>query len=113
MELVDRYNGDDARSMAANNTSGFNCRYVPGTRRLSDHGRGLAIDINPVQNPWVHGGSVDPPAGRAYAMPAQRRTPRMGMVVAGDAVTRAFARIGWRWGGVWRNTKDYQHFTGR
>lgn len=112
MELVDRYGGDDARSMAANNTSGFNCRTVPGTRRLSDHGRGLAIDINPVQNPWVQGSFVDPPGGRPYAGPALRRSPQMGMIIKGDAVTRAFARIGWRWGGVWR-VRDYQHFTGR
>ncbi|MGE3245914.1 MAG: M15 family metallopeptidase [Beijerinckiaceae bacterium] len=114
MEPVSRFGGDDARSMAANNTSGFNCRSVPGTNRLSDHGRGLAIDINPVQNPWVQGGVADPPTGSAWALPTQRRTgAHPGLITPGGPVVRAFGQIGWRWGGNWRNTKDYQHFTGR
>jgi D-alanyl-D-alanine carboxypeptidase len=113
MQLVDDFAGSDDRSMAANNTSAFNCREIdgrPGT--WSQHSFGVAVDINPVQNPWVRGSTVDPPAGRAYV---DRRNVRPGMILAGDAVTSAFAAHGWGWGGTFRNAKDYQHFsaTGR
>lgn len=107
LRLVDAYKGSDDASMAADNTSGFNCRYVPGTRRWSQHAYGLAIDINPVENPYVHGGLVEPPAGRRYL---DRSRARRGMVVPGDVVIRAFAAIGWSWGGRW-STPDYQHFS--
>jgi poly-gamma-glutamate synthesis protein (capsule biosynthesis protein) len=110
MRLVDRYRGDDDRSMAADNTSAFNCRRVAGTSRWSEHAYGRAIDVNPVQNPYVAGGHVSPPAGRRYADRA-RRAP--GMIHAGDAVVRAFAAAGWRWGGAWRGARDYQHFSAR
>jgi hypothetical protein len=108
MRLVDVYQGDDDRSMAANNTSAFNCRPVAGTRRWSEHAYGGAIDLNPWQNPYVTGRHVSPPAGRPYANRA-RRAP--GMVHEGDATVRAFASIGWGWGGRWRSSKDYQHFS--
>jgi D-alanyl-D-alanine carboxypeptidase-like protein len=113
LRLVDDYRADDDRSMAANNTSGFNCRFVSGTRRWSEHAYGRAIDLNPLRNPYVtRGGRVSPPAGRPYANRARRAT---GMIHAGDAVVRAFAAAGWRWGGSWSGSKDYQHFsaTGR
>ena len=58
MQLIDVYGGDDHRSMAANNTSAFNCRFVSGTRRWSMHAYGRAVDLNPVQNPWVSGSEV-------------------------------------------------------
>jgi D-alanyl-D-alanine carboxypeptidase len=108
MRLVDDYRADDDRSMAANNTSAFNCRRVAGTSRWSEHAYGRAIDVNPVQNPYVAGRHVSPPAGRPYANRA-RRAP--GMVHAGDAVVRAFAAAGWSWGGAWRSARDYQHFS--
>jgi hypothetical protein len=110
--LIDAYGSNDDRSMAANNTSAFNCRYVAGTTRWSEHAYGRAIDVNPVQNPYVSGSHVSPPAGRAYT-DRSRRAP--GMIHAGDVVVRAFASIGWKWGGYWRSPKDYQHFsaTGR
>jgi hypothetical protein len=109
MRLVDAYRGDDDRSMAANNTSAFNCRPVAGTRRWSEHAYGGAIDLNPWQNPYVtSGGRVSPPEGRPYANRA-RRAP--GMVHEGDATVRAFSSIGWGWGGRWRSAKDYQHFS--
>ncbi len=112
IRLIDAYGSSDDRSMAANNTSGFNCRYVSGTTRWSEHAYGRAVDINPVQNPYVQGSYVSPPAGEAYAA-RSRRAP--GMIHAGDVVVRAFASIGWKWGGYWRSAKDYQHFssTGR
>jgi hypothetical protein len=108
MRLVDDYRADDDRSMAANNTSAFNCRPVAGTSRWSEHAYGRAIDVNPVQNPYVVGRHVSPPAGRRYADRA-RRAP--GMIHAGDAVVRAFAAAGWGWGGAWRTARDYQHFS--
>jgi hypothetical protein len=107
LRLVEAYKGSDDASMAADNTSGFNCRNVSGTRRWSQHAYGLAIDINPVENPYVHGGRVEPPAGRRYL---DRSRARRGMVVSGDVVIRAFAAIGWSWGGRW-STPDYQHFS--
>ena len=67
MRLVDDYDADDDASMAANNTSGFNCRRVAGQQNWSDHAFGAAIDVNPVQNPYVRPGSIDPPAGRRFA----------------------------------------------
>jgi D-alanyl-D-alanine carboxypeptidase len=105
---VEAYKGSDDASMAADNTSGFNCRFVSGTRRWSQHAYGLAIDLNTVENPYVHGGLVEPPAGRRY-LDRSRRRP--GMIVSGDVVVRAFASIGWRWGGYWTSAKDYQHFS--
>jgi D-alanyl-D-alanine carboxypeptidase len=108
MRLVDEYRADDDRSMAANNTSAFNCRPVAGTSRWSAHAYGRAIDVNPVQNPYVAGRHVSPPAGRPYANRASRAP---GMIHAGDAVVRAFAAAGWSWGGSWRNARDYQHFS--
>jgi len=107
LRLVEAYRGSDDASMAADNTSGFNCRRVPGSDRWSAHASGLAIDINPLENPFVHDGIVEPPAGRRYL---ERSNRRRGMVVAGDVVVRAFAAIGWSWGGRW-SAPDYQHFT--
>ena len=114
MQLVDVYGGDDDRSMAANNTSAFNCRAVTGRPGVwSEHSYGRAIDINPVQNPYVTAsGVVLPPAGQRYL---DRTQALPGMIKPGDVVVRSFERIGWRWGGYWSDPKDYQHFsaTGR
>lgn len=112
MVPVSAYRGSDDASMAADNTSGFNCRFVGGTRRWSMHAFGEAIDLNPVENPYVQGTRVAPPGGARYVDRSRRRP---GMVVDGDAVVRAFAAVGWSWGGRWTGSKDYQHFstTGR
>ena len=105
---VDRYGADDDASMAANNTSAYNCRRTTGGTSWSEHAYGTALDINPVQNPYVRGTTVEPPAGRAYL---DRGNVRPGMVVRDDVVVRAFADAGWRWGGDFRTLKDYQHFS--
>jgi hypothetical protein len=113
MRLVDAYGADDDRSMAANNTSAFNCRAVTGGSAWSQHSYGWAIDINPIQNPYVTGGgTVLPPAGAAYV---DRSKDAKGLIRAGGVVVKAFADIGWGWGGNWSSIKDYQHFskTGR
>jgi len=112
MELIDRYGADDHRSMNADNTSAFNCRFVAGTSRWSEHAYGRAIDVNPIENPYVSGSHVSPPAGRPYA---DRSRNAKGMIHRGDRAYRAFKRVGWEWGGNWPNPTDYQHFssTGR
>jgi poly-gamma-glutamate synthesis protein (capsule biosynthesis protein) len=113
MVLVDEYGGDDDRSMAANNTSAYNCRPVAGTDRWSEHAYGGAIDINPVQNPYVTGSSYVPEEGAAYVDVARGpgARPEPGVIVADGVVVRAFDRIGWEWGGTWTSSKDYQHFS--
>lgn len=105
---VERYRGDDDRSMAADNTSGFNCRRVYPGGPWSEHAYGKAIDLNTVENPYVQGGRVAPPAGRAYL---DRRRRRPGMAVESGVVVRAFDSVGWGWGGRWTSSKDYQHFS--
>ena len=112
MKLVDEYAGSDNASMAANNTSGYNCRQVAGTNRWSDHAYGRAVDINPVQNPYVLGDGVLPPAGRRFVSADRTAGGRQapGVIRAGDVVTRAFDRIGWTWGGTFAEP-DYQHFS--
>lgn len=105
---IDAYGGDDQASMRANNTSGYNCRTVAGSDRLSNHAFGEAIDVNPLVNPYVRGSSVDPPEGRPWA-DRSRRDP--GMIHADDPTVRAFAAAGWKWGGYWTSGKDYQHFS--
>lgn len=110
MRLIDDFDGDDDRSIAANNTSGFNCR-LTDHGGLSKHALGLAIDINPVQNPYREGNITAPEAGKDYDQPQERRSDIVGIIVEGDVVTRAFARRGWSWGGRWKHTVDYQHFS--
>lgn len=109
--LVDTYGGDDDKSMAANNTSAFNCRLTTGGTSLSAHSYGTAIDINPVQNPYVKGTLTLPPAGKAFDEPAERAAGGPGVIVADDVVVSAFKAIGWKWGGEWTSLKDYQHFS--
>jgi hypothetical protein len=108
VRTVEAYGSDDARSMAANNTSAYNCRRTTGGTGWSEHAYGRAVDVNPVQNPYVRGRTVLPAAGRAYV---DRSRPRPGVVLAGGPVVRAFAAAGWRWGGSYTGLKDYQHFS--
>lgn len=109
LRRIECYGADDDASMAANNSSGFNFRVVEGTDALSHHALGLAIDINPVQNPWLREhGRVDPEPGRAYL---NREAARAGMIVAGGSVVRAFEDVGWHWGGNFRPLPDYHHFS--
>jgi hypothetical protein len=109
MVPVDAYGGSDYRSIEADNTSAFNCRYVDGTTRWSEHAYGRAIDLNPIENPYVtSSGTTSHPASKRYL----RRAPyRPGMAVEGGAVVRAFDAVGWGWGGRWSGARDYQHFS--
>lgn len=108
MVTVEQYGADDDASMAANNTSAYNCRAVTGGSGWSEHAYGTALDVNPVQNPYVRGTTVLPDAGRAYL---DRSDVRPGMVVRGHAVVEAFAAVGWGWGGDYSSFRDYQHFS--
>jgi D-alanyl-D-alanine carboxypeptidase len=109
MRLVDAYGAADRRSMAADNTSAFNCRFVAGTGHWSEHAFGHAIDVNPRENPYVTSdGYVSPPQGAPYR-DRSRRVP--GLIHRRGPVVAAFAVAGWEWGGAWSWPKDYQHFS--
>jgi hypothetical protein len=109
MQLIDVYGGSDYASIEADNTSAFNCRPATGSGSWSQHAYGLAIDINPIENPYVEGGRVYHDASWPYV---DRTKRRKGMIRAGGTAVRAFASIGWGWGGYWSGSvKDYQHFS--
>jgi hypothetical protein len=105
---VSEFGASDDASMAADNTSAFNCRFVSGTTRWSQHAYGRAIDLNPLENPYVDGDHVSPPRGRRFA---DRSLHAKGLVHDGGNVVRAFAAVGWGWGGHWGGARDYQHFS--
>lgn len=108
MVLIDDYGADDERSMAANNTTCFNFRFMTGSHsRVSKHGMGMAVDINPLYNPYVKGTRVQPAAGRAYI---NNRAKVQMAILSGDLCHSLFLKHGFSWGGAWRSLKDYQHF---
>lgn len=112
MVLIDNYDADDQRSMAANNTTCFNYRKVSGTDKLSKHSWGKAVDINPLYNPYVKtmkggGRKVQPAGARPYADRSQKFPYK---IMPGDLCHRLFCSYGFIWGGAWRSVKDYQHF---
>lgn len=108
MDSIEHYDGNDDRSMADNNTSGLNCRNVKGTKKWSQHSYGVAIDINPLWNPYVRKNKVEPPEGEKYL---DRTSDLPGLIHRDDLIVRLFRDAGWKWGGHWRNSKDYQHFS--
>jgi D-alanyl-D-alanine carboxypeptidase len=108
MRPVEAYGSSDERSMAADNSSAFNCRSVTGSSFWSEHAYGRAIDINPLENPKVRQGVVSPPGGRAYL---DRSKWKKGMIQPGDKVVSGFETVGWKWGGYWHSLQDYQHFS--
>ena len=109
MQPVDAFGGSDPASMAADNTSGFNCRdaVASGPPRWSAHAYGEAIDVNTVENPYVQGADVQPAAGSAFL---DRTAHRPGTAYSGGVLVSAFASVGWQWGGRWSDP-DYQHFS--
>ncbi len=109
MVPVEAYGGSDFRSIEADNTSAFNCRFVDGTSRWSEHAYGRAIDVNPIENPYVT--SAGTTSHRASAAYVRRSVLRPGMATAGRALVRSFDAIGWGWGGRWQGARDYQHFS--
>lgn len=109
MVPVDAYRGSDFRSIEADNTSAFNCRNATGSSTWSEHAYGLAVDLNPCENPYVTADGHE--AHKHCRAFVDRSLHGPGIVHAGDAVVRAFASAGWGWGGVWQGARDYQHFS--
>jgi hypothetical protein len=91
-----------------NATAAFVCRPTRGSSRWSEHAYGLAIDINPFQNPYVRDGGVIPGLAASYV---DRADVRPGTLMPGGGVIEAFAAIGWQWGGAWSNPIDHVHFS--
>ncbi len=115
MVLIDEYRADDERSMRANNTSCFCYRRVAGSSRVSAHGRGMAVDINPLYNPYVRRRAdgtlfVQPATAGAYI---HRDRTFDYKIERGDLCYRLFIQHGFQWGGAWRSCQDYQHFEKR
>ena len=110
MRLIDEYLADDQRSMEANNTSCFNYRTISGTQTVSKHGQGRAVDINPLYNPYVRNGRVEPKGGEKWAFRREQRKDIPMKIDPTDLCYRLFTAHGFRWGGSWRSCKDYQHF---
>ncbi len=112
VRLVDEYGGDDTASMLANNTSCFNYRVVEGTTKLSNHAYGRAIDLNPFYNPYVTYNKdgttkISPEGSEAYA---DRSASFPYKIDENDLAYKLFKEHGFKWGGDWNNSKDYQHF---
>jgi hypothetical protein len=109
MWLVDRFGASDYDSIQADNTSAFNCRDATGTTHWSEHAYGEAIDINPIENPYVYANGTTTHAASIRYL--NRSDVRPGMAVPGGTLVRAFTSIGWGWGGNWPPPRDYQHFS--
>ena len=107
MELIDKYQADDEKSMENNNTSAFCYRVVANTDRLSNHALGVAIDVNPLYNPYIVSNRISPINSIEYV---DRSIIKKGMIEKGDILYNAFIKRGWTWGGEWKGQKDYQHF---
>ena len=100
---ISKFNWSDDESMRENNTSAFNYRFVSGTKVLSMHAEGLAIDINPRQNPYIKNGTCSP-QGSVYDI------TKKGTIRSDSKIVEEFKERGWEWGGDWKSLKDYQHF---
>ncbi len=108
VRLIDDFGGDDERSMAANNSSCFNYRQATNSStKLSAHARGMAVDINPLQNPYVKGEEVLPESAQEYA---DRSVDFPHKITDEDLCCKLFRAHGFQWGGAWNSVKDYQHF---
>lgn len=108
IRLIDDFDADDIRSMEANNTSCFNHRTATNSSSvLSAHARGMAVDVNPLQNPYVKGTVVEPESAREYA---DRTVDFEHKITADDLCCKLFRSRGFKWGGAWHSVKDYQHF---
>lgn len=107
MRLIDEYDADDNASMRDNNTSSFCYRSITNSSFLSKHSYGLAIDINPLVNPYVSGDNIYPVEGAVYR---DRQVDEKGMIHIDDILYQAFTDRGWIWGGDWEDPMDYQHF---
>lgn len=122
MYLIDRYyekdqarNGEqvDISSINDDNTSAFHYRKIAGTEVLSNHAYGMAIDINPLENPYVKEADLQQTVAspyKDYNSYKDRTAQRAHMISKDDACYRIFKAHGFQWGGEWNGNKDYQHF---
>ena len=111
VRLVDEYDADDEMSMRDNNSSCFNFRRVSFTDRISLHGYGMAVDINPLYNPYIKtvaGKEIVAPDTAVDFVSREKKFPYK--IERGDLCCRLFAKHGFSWGGDWIDEKDYQHF---
>jgi poly-gamma-glutamate synthesis protein (capsule biosynthesis protein) len=117
MRLVSYFHGNDWKSIDVDNTSAFNCRRATGSKKWSNHAFGKAIDINPIENPYISKkGHISHKASEKYRKRIHHRyktSADKALLLPHDEVTKIFKRYGFRWGGDWRYTKDYQHFDKR
>jgi len=114
MRLVSDYKGSDWQSIEADNTSAFNCRKATGSKNYSKHSYGKAIDINPIENPYIfRSGKSSHKASTPYLK--RKRTDKSvsqkAMLLPDDNAVQIFKKNGWQWGGDWSGVKDYQHFS--
>ena len=107
IRLIDEYGANDEESMQDNNTSAFCYRVVKNSKKLSNHSLGIAIDINPLYNPYIDEKQIEPFNAVIYK---DRDINVKGIIKKGDTLYNAFIKRGWKWGGNWKTKKDYQHF---
>jgi hypothetical protein len=114
MRLVADFKANDWQSIEAGNTSAFNCRPVTGNKKKwSKHAYGKAIDINPIENPYVsRKGYISHKASLKYKKRAHKVNTYAdkALLLKNDKATKIFKKYGWKWGGDWNTIKDYQHF---
>jgi len=114
MRLVSDFGGNDWQSIEADNTSAFNCRRATGSKKWSKHSYGKAIDINPIENPYIsRSGHISHRASLQYAKRVRRgnMAQERAVLLEDDEAVKIFKSYGWKWGGDWRAVKDYQHFS--
>ncbi|HHB93808.1 MAG TPA: M15 family peptidase [Campylobacterales bacterium] len=118
MRLVSDFHANDWKSIDVDNTSAFNCRNVTGSKKKwSNHAYGKAIDINPIENPYISKkGHISHKASQKYRRRVHhgyRTSADKALILQNDKITKIFKQYGFRWGGDWKYTKDYQHFDKR
>jgi len=114
MKLVSYYKANDWQSIEADNTSAFNCRSATGSKKWSKHSYGKAIDINPIENPYIsRSGRISHKASLKYRkrMHKEHSYEDRAVLLKQDKATQIFKKYGWKWGGDWSGVKDYQHFS--
>jgi hypothetical protein len=111
---IEKYNADDFESIEANNTSAFNCRMAEGNNKYSKHAYGKAIDINPIENPYIYpNGTSSHKKSKEFIKredKSDNTAQNKAMLLPFSKAVLIFKKYGWKWGGDWKVTKDYQHF---
>ncbi|QOR61538.1 M15 family metallopeptidase [Sulfurovum sp. ST-21] len=114
MRLVSDFGGSDWQSIEADNTSAFNCRKATGSRKWSKHAYGKAIDLNPIENPYIsrNGHIAHKKSLQFWKRVHKNHTPAdRAVLLKHDNAVKIFRSYGWKWGGEWHRVKDYQHFS--